>query len=162
MIKVLRFLILEEKIYCAWFILGTMFLDANHPKGIRGQFPGRFCQGAIIFGVIFREQSSRVQLFGGHMSEEQFSLGAVFLKGSFPGGNYLDTEKCVWTLQSQPKNSKMRYRNNLVFSAKNMVYSTSDHKRKHFRIFFQNKNKEMETRLPVPALQEIYATCWFL
>ena len=30
-----------------------------------------------------------------------------------------------------------------VFSAKNMVYSTSDHKRKHLCIFCQNKNKEM-------------------
>ena len=42
-----------------------------------------------------------------------------------------------------------------------MVYNTSDHKRKHFHIFLQNKNKEMETRLPMPALQEIFATCWF-
>ena len=42
-----------------------------------------------------------------------------------------------------------------------MVYSTSDHKRKHFHIFLQNKNKEMETRLLMPALQEIFAICWF-
>ena len=42
-----------------------------------------------------------------------------------------------------------------------MVYSTSDHNRKHFRIFLQNKNKEMETRMPRAALQEIFATCWF-
>ena len=58
----------------------------------------------------------------------------------------LQSEKCIWALQSQPKSSKIRYRNNLVFSAKNMVYSTSDHKRKHFQIFLQNKNKKMETR----------------
>ena len=45
--------------------------------------------------------------------------------------------------QSQPTNSNIRYRNNLVFSDKNMVYSTSDHKRKHYHIFLQNKNKEM-------------------
>ena len=42
-----------------------------------------------------------------------------------------------------------------------MVYSTSNHKRKHFHIFLQNKNKEIETRLPMPALQETFATCWF-
>ena len=42
-----------------------------------------------------------------------------------------------------------------------MVYSTSDHKRKHFHTFLQNKNKEMETRLPMSALQKIFATCWF-
>ena len=28
-------------------------------------------------------------------------------------------------------------------------------------MFLQNKNKEMETRLPMPALQEIFASCWF-
>ena len=49
----------------------------------------------------------------------------------------------------------------LVFNAKNMVYSTSYHKRKHFFIFFQNKNKEMATRFPMSALQKIFATCWF-
>ena len=48
----------------------------------------------------------------------------------------------------------------LVFTAKNMVYSTSDHKRKHFHIFLQKKNKEMESRLSMPALQGIF-TCWF-
>ena len=42
-----------------------------------------------------------------------------------------------------------------------MVYSTSDHKRKHFQSFLQNKNKEMETRLPMSALQKIFARCWF-
>ena len=42
-----------------------------------------------------------------------------------------------------------------------MVYSTSDHKRKHFHIFFQNKNKKMETRLSISALQKIFATSWF-
>ena len=42
-----------------------------------------------------------------------------------------------------------------------MVYSTSEHKRKHFHTFLQNKNKEMETRLPMSALQKIFATCWF-
>ena len=54
----------------------------------------------------------------------------------------------------------MRYRDNLILSA-NMVYSTSEHKRKHFLIFLQNKNKEMETRLPMSALEKIFATCWF-
>ena len=43
---------------------------------------------------------------------------------------------------------------------KNMVYSTSDHKRKHFHTLVQNKNKEIETRLPMSALQKV-ATCWF-
>ena len=57
--------------------------------------------------------------------------------------------------------SKIRYRNNLVFSAKNMVYITSGHKRKHFLIFVQYKNKEMETRLPMSALQKVFVTCWF-
>ena len=71
------------------------------------------------------------------------------------------SEKCIWALQLQSKNSKIRYRNNLVSSSKNMVYSTSDHKRKHFHILLQNENKEMETRLPMQALQEIFATCWF-
>ena len=42
-----------------------------------------------------------------------------------------------------------------------MVYSTSDRKRKHFHMFLQNKNKEMETRLPILALQNIFALCWF-
>ena len=42
-----------------------------------------------------------------------------------------------------------------------MVYSTSDHKRKHFHTFLQNKNKEMETRLPISALKKIFTTCWF-
>ena len=42
-----------------------------------------------------------------------------------------------------------------------MVYSTSDHKRKHFHIFSQNKNKETETRLSISALQKIFATSWF-
>ena len=42
-----------------------------------------------------------------------------------------------------------------------MVYSISDHKRKHFHIFLQNKNKEIETRLPMPAFQKVFATCWF-
>ena len=42
-----------------------------------------------------------------------------------------------------------------------MVYSTSNHKRKDFHIFLQNKNKEMETRLPMPALQKIFATSTF-
>ena len=41
-----------------------------------------------------------------------------------------------------------------------MVYSTSDHKRKHFHIFFQNKNKEMDTRFPMSVLQKIFATRW--
>ena len=42
-----------------------------------------------------------------------------------------------------------------------MVYSNSDHKRKHFHTFFQNKNKEMETILPMSALQKIFGACWF-
>ena len=42
-----------------------------------------------------------------------------------------------------------------------MVYGNSEHRRKHFPIFLQNKNKKMETRLPLSALQEIFATCWF-
>ena len=42
-----------------------------------------------------------------------------------------------------------------------MVYSTSDHRRRHFHIFLENKNKEMETRLPMPALQEISTKRWF-
>ena len=80
---------------------------------------------------------------------------------SFKRNQPNQSEKCIWALQSQPKNSKMLHRNNLILSAKNMICSTSDHKRKHFRIFLQNKNKEMETRLPMSALQEIFATWWF-
>ena len=34
-------------------------------------------------------------------------------------------------------------------------------KRKHVHTFLQNKNKEMETTLPMSALQQIFATCWF-
>ena len=41
-----------------------------------------------------------------------------------------------------------------------MVYSTSDHK-KLLHIFVQNKNKETETKLLMPALQIMFATCWF-
>ena len=67
----------------------------------------------------------------------------------------------MWALQLQPTNSKIPYKNNVVFSTKNMVYSTWDHKRKHYHTFFQNQNKKMETRLPMPALQEIFAICWF-
>ena len=62
---------------------------------------------------------------------------------------------------AQPKNSKIRHRSNLIFTAKNMVYRTSDHKRKHFHMFLKNKNKEMETRLFIPDLQDVFATCWF-
>ena len=35
-IKALRFLILGGKIYRVLFILGTMFVGTNHPKGARG------------------------------------------------------------------------------------------------------------------------------
>ena len=42
-----------------------------------------------------------------------------------------------------------------------MVYSTSDHKRKHFHTFLQNKKKEMEIRLPMLVQQKIFGTCWF-
>ena len=55
----------------------------------------------------------------------------------------------------------VKYGTNRIFSVKNMVYSTSDHKRKHFHIFIQNKNKKVETTLPMPALQDIFVTCWF-
>ena len=55
----------------------------------------------------------------------------------------------------------VKYGTNRIFSVKNMVYSTSDHKRKHFHIFLQNKNKKMETTFPMPALQDIFVTCWF-
>ena len=68
----------------------------------------------------------------------------------------------VYELYSRnPKTVKIRYRKNVVFSAKNMVYSTTHHKRKHFFIFLQSKNKEMETRLPMSALQKIFPACWF-
>ena len=49
-----------------------MFVGTNHPKGNRGQFPGEYCQGAIIFGVIF----------GG---------GAIIEGENFLGGNCPDT-----------------------------------------------------------------------
>ena len=42
-----------------------------------------------------------------------------------------------------------------------MVYSTSDHKRKHFERFLQHKNTEMETRFLMQVLQEMFATFWF-
>ena len=80
---------------------------------------------------------------------------------SFKRKQPIQFEKCIWALPSQPKNSKIRYMNNLVFSAKNMVYSNSEHRRKHFHIFLQNKSKKMEIRLPLSALEEIFATCWF-
>ena len=80
---------------------------------------------------------------------------------SFKRKQSIQSEKCIWALQLQPRNSKMRYRDNLIFSAKNMVYSTSDHNRKHFLVFLQKKNKEMETRLPMSALEKIFATCRF-
>ena len=59
-----------------------MFLETNHPKGTRVQFPGVYCQGAIIFGVIFQEQSSREQLSGGNclgtdLPSGQLSSGAI-------------------------------------------------------------------------------------
>ena len=42
-------------------------------KALGGNFqPEGYCQGPIIFGIIFREQSSRGQLSGG-----QFSSGAI-------------------------------------------------------------------------------------
>ena len=31
----------------------------------------------------------------------------------------------------------------------------------HLHLFPQNKYKKMETRLPMPALQEIFVTYWF-
>ena len=76
-----------------------MFLDTNHPKGTRVQFPGVYCQGAIIFGVIFQEQSSREQLSGGNclgtdLPSGQLSIihGAiVWGGGDYPGG------EIVWT-----------------------------------------------------------------
>ena len=59
-----------------------MFLETNHPKGTRVQFPGVYCQGAIIFGVIFQEQSSREQLSGGIV------WGQIFLQGNYPRGQF--------------------------------------------------------------------------
>ena len=67
----------------------------------------------------------------------------------------------VYELYSRSPRTVKRYMNNPVFSAKNMVYSNSENRRKHFHMFLQNKNKKMETRLPLSALQEIFATCWF-
>ena len=53
----------------------------NHPKGRfpRGQFSGGYCQGAIIFGLIFPEQSSMGAIFSGGQSSRDNCLG-----GSFP------------------------------------------------------------------------------
>ena len=40
------------------FVRGAIMWATNHPKGNfpRGLFPGAYCQGAIIFGIIVREQ----------------------------------------------------------------------------------------------------------
>ena len=53
------------------------------PKTIflRGSFEGGYCQGAIIFVVIVREQSSWEQLSGGKLSS-----GAIVRGGNFPRG----------------------------------------------------------------------------
>ena len=65
-------------------------------KALGGNFLGGYCQGAIIFGIIFWVQSSRRQLSVGKLSEMagQFSSvtivrDAIFLGGSFPWRNNL-------------------------------------------------------------------------
>ena len=61
----------------------------NHPKGTRGHFPGGYFQGAIIFGIISREQSSRGQLSGEvrNFPRWQFSWRQLS-GGNCPGGNH--------------------------------------------------------------------------
>ena len=64
--------------------LGAVFLwgimqATNHLKGNfpQEQFPEGYCQGAIIFGIIFREQQFRGQLSGGNYP------AAILLVGNF-------------------------------------------------------------------------------
>ena len=68
-----------------------MFLGTNHLKDTREKFPGGYCQGAIIFGVVFREQSSRGQLSGGQFSSGAIIWGEIVREAIFLGGNCPDT-----------------------------------------------------------------------
>ena len=54
----------------------------NYPKGnsSQGQLPEGYCQGAIIFGVIAREQK-----FGDNHPGENYAE-AIFFAGNFPRG----------------------------------------------------------------------------
>ena len=76
----------------------------NHLKGNFPwqEYPGGYCQGAIIFGVIVWERSSRMQLSGrggnfprgncpwsnypGQLSGGQFFSMAIILGGQLSGG----------------------------------------------------------------------------
>ena len=64
---------------------------ANHLKDNfpRGQFLGGYCQGTIIFGVIFRAQSSRAQLPKGNFTRRQLSSEAIAGGGNNPGEIFL-------------------------------------------------------------------------
>ena len=48
------------------------------------QFLGGYCQGQIIFGIIYLEQSSRGQLSGGQFSLGAIVWGAIFLRDNCP------------------------------------------------------------------------------
>ena len=71
---------------CSWgsVFLGAIMQATNHLKDNfpRRQFPGGYCQGAIIFGVVIRDQSSRRQFSG-----RQFFSGDNFAWGQLLGGN---------------------------------------------------------------------------
>ena len=78
-----------------------MFLEGSSPPGnyVGKKSPerkfslaaisgGGYCQGAIIFGVIVREQLSRGQLSGGQFSSGVIILGAIIRGAVFLGSNY--------------------------------------------------------------------------
>ena len=64
---------------------------ANHLKDNfpRGQFLGGYCQGTIIFGVIFRAQSSRAQLPKGNFTPQQLSSEEIAGGGNNPCAIFL-------------------------------------------------------------------------
>ena len=68
--------------------LGAIMQVTNHSKGTQGQFPGGYCQGAIIFGIIFREQSSKRQFSFGAIVWGVIFLWGNRLGGNNPGGNH--------------------------------------------------------------------------
>ena len=53
-------------------------------------------------------------------------LSPEIMNSLFHWKKKMQSENCIWAPQSQPKNSKIWYRNSLVFSGKYIVYNTSD------------------------------------
>ena len=52
------------------------------------EFPGGYCQGAIIFGVIVWERSSRVQLSGRGVIFLGVIVRGAIIRGNYPGGSF--------------------------------------------------------------------------